>query len=141
MPTPIRKIQRLAASLAGHGPRSAADESWLGRALQTYLDGADLAASLGVAIEPGDRDPRRVAAQARRDELLRELAGDLCPEKPVTRQADYLASVIDRYFTTAWIHDRARTTPPERHAALWELLRLHPSPLGSRRIRMILGGK
>jgi hypothetical protein len=139
--TPIRKIVRLAASLRGEAPRNAHDEAWLGAALQTYLDGADLADALGVAVAAGDRDPRRIAAQARRDELLRELAGTLCPERPISRQADFLASTIDRYFTTAWIHDRRRAEPSPRNAKLYELMKLHPSPLGSRRIRMILGGK
>lgn len=141
MPTPIKKLARLAASFSGHAPRNPADEAWLGAALQTYLDGTDLAAALGVAVEAGDRDPRRIAAQSRRDDLLRELASIMCPERPISRQADFLASSIARYFASAWIHDRKRTAPPERHAKLWELLRLHPSPLGSRRIRMILGGK
>jgi hypothetical protein len=141
VPTPIRKLARLAASLQGHAPRNAADESWLGAALARYLDGADLDQALGVQTAAGDRDVRTVARQARRDEILRDLAAEMCPEKPVTRQAEYLEKVISRYSAGPWIHDRGRTIPPERNRKLWELLRLYPSPLGARRIRMILGGK
>jgi hypothetical protein len=141
VPTPIRKIARLAASLSGHAPRNAADESWLGAALQTYLDGADLDQALGVQTAAGDRDCRTIARQTKRDTLLRELAAEMCPEKPITRQAEYLEKVISRYSAGPWVHERGRAIPFERNRKLWELLRLYPSPLGARRIRMILGGK
>jgi hypothetical protein len=114
MPTPIRKIQRLAASLQGEAPRNPADDAWLGTALQTYLGGADLDQAMGLALARGQSDPRRDLMREARDAALAAAADRLLPAGEVWEQARLLHHHLSKFAAGRWRFDRIRKASPYR---------------------------
>lgn len=99
--------------------------------------------ALGVRTLPGQRKLATQIWNAKRNALLCKAACDHFPNVCTLKQARELHRVMDRYFTSAWRHERHNAVCPPHlsgtvQAAAWEILKLVDRVLSERRIREIL---
>src|ERR1043166_585526 len=134
MPTPIKKLSRLAASLAGHGPRNAADDIWLSQALTDYLNGADLATAFNLNLSRGQSDPRNDLKREARDTTLAAAADKLAPGAELCDRARVLHHHLSTYAAGRWRFDRVKKSSPYRSEVIehhfFQALRLIDHEIG-----------
>lgn len=101
--------------------------------------------ALRLAGGQGRRKAATVAAQDRRDALIRQLAAALAPGAPVAQQALAVRSKVQRYGAAGWPREADADTCPHpagsERALLWELHRTAAGrvPCSISRLQEILG--
>ncbi|MFL9824106.1 hypothetical protein [Rhodoplanes sp. SY1] len=126
------RADRIIATLRDRAPLTAADRDFLA----AVVEGAGRVGLL-------DHIPIEVTSTLqRRDDLIRSIAAKFFGAATVRARAAALAAALARYEAGAWRRDRAAEDNPRRPGTLeamaWEVLRLHPRPLGAERVRQII---
>jgi len=133
----VQRLRRLAPTLAEGDP----DQQWLSQAIARYLRearaGLNVDAALGLCVAPGASPWWRAEQEAKRDELLREIAATI-PGRANAR-AVALQQRLRRYAATSWPRDRLSKQPTTANALLFQIYSLDPDPpTGVRRLTEIL---
>jgi hypothetical protein len=99
--TPIDKLRAIVAGLRSSEPIPLRLATWFGEAVDRYeaeaATGLKFDAAFGLAVPPGGRSWWQRAAEARRDEALRELAAASFSGLSIRAQAREIAKAAGRY--------------------------------------------
>ncbi|MFO1056075.1 MAG: hypothetical protein U1E53_03825 [Dongiaceae bacterium] len=139
----LREIaRRTAIGMPVDGPL----QTWLAACLEQFLQrrAPSIEAAFGLRAPRGGVPWWLEEAIRQRDDALRELAARFLAGQSVTAQARRIHCEAVRYAASAWRHDRAAGTLPERHRgrlqeSLWRAFRSGaPMPICERQLRSIL---
>jgi hypothetical protein len=142
MSEPVDRLRRLATRASELG----ADGAWLAERLGEYLNTAaeiTLDDCLGLRPEQSQPSWRTVDRRRRREELIRRLVAERCPNLTRHQQAKTLAEELRRYQSTAWVRDRHSENPPtgysRSHVLMFKISQLGEAPNSWRAIWQVIG--
>ncbi len=133
----VDRIQRVAQALASRSVVADDDALWLAGGLLRFLEGEDFEVAIGLPLAG---TPWRLrAAQAKRNELLGELAARQFPDG----SARAIASALKRYATTSWPRERSLAAPRPATVGtsaelLWKIFQIGNVPESAKQIGRIL---
>jgi hypothetical protein len=134
---PIARLARVFEALAAERLPAPEDRKWAVSSLRSYFDGdCGFIEAFGLEVQPGQSDPRTVAALERRNELICEAS---LKHWPVA--ADFHRA-LSRYATAVWPRERLLPSCPQSRLGkpeefLWRILRERDHVISSQQIRDI----